>query len=84
MPSSASTSQVCPLDADDWDTTQAVLDTVDLLRGTPVDASMGRSVASAVSPPAARSAGRYLWIGLWSLAVPAALGAITAILQARN
>jgi hypothetical protein len=32
----------------------------------------------------ALAAGLYLWIGFWSLAVPVALSAISAILQARN
>jgi uncharacterized membrane protein YoaK (UPF0700 family) len=73
-------------------TTQAVLDAIDLLRGAPVDqrptlrARFHRTLGSIACFAAgcALAAGLYLWIGLWSLAVPFALGAVTAILQSRN
>jgi uncharacterized membrane protein YoaK (UPF0700 family) len=73
-------------------TTQAVLDAVDLLHGAPADerpdlrARFRRTFGSIACFAAgcALAAGLYLWIGLWSLAVPVALGTITAILQARN
>ncbi len=73
-------------------TTQAVLDAVDLLRGAPADqrpalrARFHRTFGSIACFAAgcALAAGLYLWIGLWSLAVPVALSAISAILRARN
>jgi uncharacterized membrane protein YoaK (UPF0700 family) len=73
-------------------TTQAVLDAVDLLRGTPADqrpvlrARLHRTFSSIACFAAgcALATGLYLWIGLWSLVVPVALSAIGAMLQARN
>lgn len=69
-------------------TTQAVLDAVDLVSGTGEDAVAVRSrfvrtlrgiVWFAIGCAAA--AALYYWIGLWCLAVPVAVGAATAIFR---
>jgi uncharacterized membrane protein YoaK (UPF0700 family) len=70
-------------------TTQAVLDAVDLLRGVKPDqaaavrARFGRTLGSILyfAAGCGSAAGLYLWIGLWCLAVPVAVGAASAILQ---
>ena len=70
-------------------TTQAVLDAVDLLRGVKPDqaaavrARFGRTLGSIlyVAAGCGSAAGLYLWIGLWCLAVPVAVGAASAILR---
>ena len=70
-------------------TTQAVLDGVDLLRGTPgVDASavrarLGRILWSifCFALGCATAAGLYYLVGFWCLALPVAVGAGTAVLQ---
>ena len=70
-------------------TTQAVLDAVDLLRGVKPDqaaavrARFGRTLGSILyfAAGCGLAAGLYLWIGLWCLAVPVAVGAASAILQ---
>ena len=70
-------------------TTQAVLDAVDLLRGVNADqavavrARFGRTLASILyfAAGCGSAAGLYLWIGLWCLAVPVAVGAVSAILR---
>jgi uncharacterized membrane protein YoaK (UPF0700 family) len=70
-------------------TTQAVLDAVDLLRGVNPDqaaavrARFGRTLGSILyfAAGCGAAAGLYLWIGLWCLAVPVAVGAASAILQ---
>jgi uncharacterized membrane protein YoaK (UPF0700 family) len=69
-------------------TTQAVLDAVDLARGAPmpdraaVHARLSRTLRSIVCFAAgcATAAILYDWFGLWCLAVPVAVGAATAIL----
>jgi uncharacterized membrane protein YoaK (UPF0700 family) len=73
-------------------TTQATLDAIDLLRGveadrrTAVRTRFGRTVGSiacfAVGCGAA--ALLYVWVGFWSLAVPVAIGAVTAVLGSRE
>ncbi len=68
-------------------TTQAVLDAVDLLRGTPVtDAAAIRARFSRTvrgifwfAAGCAVSALLHYWFGFWCLAVPVAVGAATAI-----
>jgi uncharacterized membrane protein YoaK (UPF0700 family) len=70
-------------------TTQAVLDAVDLLRGVKTDqaaavrARFGRTLASILyfAAGCGSAAGLYLWIGLWCLAVPVAVGAASAFIQ---
>jgi uncharacterized membrane protein YoaK (UPF0700 family) len=70
-------------------TTQAVLDAVDLASGVPLaDAAAVRArferTAYAIVWFAAGCAGAallYYWFGLWCLAVPVAIGAATAILR---
>ena len=70
-------------------TTQSVLDTVDLLRGVKPDqaamvrARLGRTLASILyfAAGCGAAAGLYLWVGLWCLAVPVVLGAATAIVR---
>jgi len=70
-------------------TTQAVLDAVDLLRGVKADqaaavrARLGRTLASILyfAAGCGSAAGLYLWVGLWCLAVPLAVGAASAILR---
>ena len=70
-------------------TTQAVLDAVDLLRGVKPDqaaavrARFGRTLASILyfAAGCGAAAGLYLWIGLWCLAVPVAVGAASAIIR---
>jgi uncharacterized membrane protein YoaK (UPF0700 family) len=70
-------------------TTQAVLDAVDLLRGVKPDqaaavrARFGRTLGSILyfAAGCGSAAGLYLWIGLWCLAVPVAVGAASAILR---
>jgi uncharacterized membrane protein YoaK (UPF0700 family) len=69
-------------------TTQAALDAVDLLYGGASDqaattrARFGRTVRSIAwfAGGCALAAVLYYWIGFWSLAVPVAVGATTAIL----
>ena len=68
-------------------TTQAALDAVDLLHGgtsdlTTTRARFGRTVQSIgwFAGGCALAAVLYYWIGFWSLAVPVAVGATTAIL----
>jgi uncharacterized membrane protein YoaK (UPF0700 family) len=68
-------------------TTQAALDAVDLLHGgngdlTTTRARFGRTVQSIAwfAGGCALAAVLYYWIGFWSLAVPVAVGAATAIL----
>jgi uncharacterized membrane protein YoaK (UPF0700 family) len=68
-------------------TTQAALDAVDLLHGgngdlTTTRARFGRTVQSIAwfAGGCALAAVLYYWIGFWSLAVPVAVGATTAIL----
>ncbi len=71
-------------------TTQAVLDAVDLLRGTaPADqiaimrARFGRTLRAMLSFAAgcAVAAALYAWIGFWSLAVPVVVGIATVALR---
>src|ERR1700722_4131796 len=70
-------------------TTQAVLDGVDLLRGTPgvdagaVRARFGRILwsISCFALGCAVAAGLYYLVGFWCLALPVAVGAATAILR---
>src|SRR5580700_4327562 len=70
-------------------TTQVVLDAVDLARGAPIpDAAMvrarfTRTVRSIVwfAAGCAAAALLYDWFGFWCLAVPVAVGAATAILR---
>ena len=70
-------------------TTQAVLDGVDLLRGTPgvdagaVRARLGRILwsISCFALGCATAAGLYYLVGFWCLALPVAVGAGTAVLQ---
>jgi uncharacterized membrane protein YoaK (UPF0700 family) len=69
-------------------TTQAVLDAVDLVSGTSDDATAVRSrfvrtLRSIVwfAGGCAVAAVLYYWTGLWCLAVPVAVGAATAILH---
>jgi len=70
-------------------TTQAVLDAVDLLRGVNADqaaavrARFGRTLASILyfAAGCGAAAGLYLWVGLWCLAVPVLVGAASAILR---
>jgi uncharacterized membrane protein YoaK (UPF0700 family) len=69
-------------------TTQAALDAVDLLHGgngdlTTTRARFGRTVQSIAwfAGGCALAAVLYYWIGFWSLAVPVAVGATTAILD---
>jgi uncharacterized membrane protein YoaK (UPF0700 family) len=68
-------------------TTQAALDAVDLLHGgngdlTTTRTRFGRTVQSIAwfAGGCALAAVLYYWIGFWSLAVPVAVGATTAIL----
>ncbi|HSZ66892.1 MAG TPA: YoaK family protein [Xanthobacteraceae bacterium] len=68
-------------------TTQAALDAVDLLHGgngdlTTTRARFGRTVQSIAwfAGGCALAAVLYYWVGFWSLAVPVAVGATTAIL----
>jgi uncharacterized membrane protein YoaK (UPF0700 family) len=70
-------------------TTQAVLDAVDLLQGveetraTTIRARFARTLRSIVwfAAGCAVAAILYYWIGFWCLAVPVAVGAATAILR---
>jgi len=70
-------------------TTQAVLDAVDLLRGVKVDqaaavrARFGRTLASILyfAAGCGSAAGLYLWIGLWCLAMPVAIGVASALIR---
>lgn len=70
-------------------TTQAVLDAVDLVRGVAPDqaaavrARFGRTLRSILyfAAGCGVAAGLYLWIGLWCLAVPVVVGAASAALQ---
>lgn len=73
-------------------TTQAVLDAVDLLRraeptqAAAIRARFGRTFRSIVwfAGGCAVSAVLYYWVGFWSLAVPVAVGAATAILRVED
>ena len=70
-------------------TTQAVLDAVDLLRGVKVDqaaavrARFGRTLASILyfAAGCGSAAGLYLWVGLWCLAMPVAIGVASALIR---
>jgi uncharacterized membrane protein YoaK (UPF0700 family) len=70
-------------------TTQAVLDAVDLARGAPlpdapvIRARLTRTVRGIVwfAAGCAVAAALYYWFGFWCLAVPVAVGAATAILR---
>jgi uncharacterized membrane protein YoaK (UPF0700 family) len=70
-------------------TTQAVLDAVDLIRGVEGDnapavrARFGRTLRGIVwfAGGCAVAAVLYYWFGFWCLAVPVVVGAATAILQ---
>jgi len=72
-------------------TTQAVLDAIDLLRPPPasdqaaIRARFARTLRGILwfAAGCAAAALLYYWIGFWSLAVPAVIGAITAILHER-
>jgi uncharacterized membrane protein YoaK (UPF0700 family) len=73
-------------------TTQAVLDAVDLLRG--VEPTHAEAICARIGPTlrsiiwfaagCAVSAVLYYWVGFWSLAVPVAVGAATAILRVED
>jgi uncharacterized membrane protein YoaK (UPF0700 family) len=73
-------------------TTQAVLDAVDLLRGVEsshaaaIRARFGRTFRSIVwfAAGCAVSAVLYYWTGFWCLAVPVAVGAATAIMRVED
>ncbi len=70
-------------------TTQAVLDAVDLLRGVKTDeaaavrARLGRTLGSILyfACGCGVAATLYLWIGFWCLAVPVAVGAASALIR---
>ena len=68
-------------------TTQAVLDAVDLLRGEPgndaVRTRLARTLRGIIwfAAGCAAAAVLYYWAGFWCLAAPVAVGAITAILR---
>jgi uncharacterized membrane protein YoaK (UPF0700 family) len=70
-------------------TTQAVLDAVDLIRGvegdnaTAVRARFARTLRGILwfAGGCAVAAALYYWVGFWCLAVPVAVGAATAILR---
>ncbi|MGP0093190.1 MAG: YoaK family protein [Xanthobacteraceae bacterium] len=71
-------------------TTQAVLDAIDLLRGADADQAatvrgrLGRTLRGILwfASGCAVSAALYAWIGFWCLAVPVAVGAASAIIRA--
>jgi uncharacterized membrane protein YoaK (UPF0700 family) len=73
-------------------TTQAVLDAVDLWVGEPssdhaaVKARFGRTIRSIAwfAAGCGLAAGLYFWTGLFCLAVPAAIGVITVIISGSN
>ena len=73
-------------------TTQAVLDAVDLIRGVKPDqaaavrARFGRTVGSILyfAAGCAVAAALYLWIGFWSLAVPVAVGTASALVRTED
>ena len=73
-------------------TTQAVLDAVDLVRGVNPDqaaavrARFGRTLASILyfAAGCAVAAALYLWIGFWSLAVPVAVGTASALMRTED
>jgi uncharacterized membrane protein YoaK (UPF0700 family) len=73
-------------------TTQAVLDAVDLWRGAPPDkaadmrARFGRTLRSILCFAAGCgvAAVLYYWVGFWCLAVPVVVGAATAIVRAED
>lgn len=73
-------------------TTQAVLDAVDLLRGVNPDqagavrARFGRMLGSILyfAAGCAVAAALYLWIGFWCLAVPVAVGAASALVRTED
>jgi uncharacterized membrane protein YoaK (UPF0700 family) len=73
-------------------TTQAALDAIDLLRGLPPDqaatvrARFGRTLRGVFwfAAGCAIAAALYVWIGFWSLAVPVAVGAATAIMRVED
>ena len=70
-------------------TTQAVLDAVDMLRGSEpaqaaaVRARLVRTLAAILwfAAGCAFAAVLYLWIGFWSLAIPVVVSAVTAVLR---
>jgi uncharacterized membrane protein YoaK (UPF0700 family) len=73
-------------------TTQAVLDAVDLLRGSDpeheaiVRARFGRTIGTIgyFAAGCAVAAVLYAWIGFWNLAVPVVVGVVTAVLQLKD
>jgi uncharacterized membrane protein YoaK (UPF0700 family) len=73
-------------------TTQAVMDAVDLLQGVPPETApavrarfyrMLRSIASFAAGCAA-AAGLYVLVGFWALAVPVIVGALAAFMPTRD
>jgi uncharacterized membrane protein YoaK (UPF0700 family) len=70
-------------------TTQAVLDAVDLLQGLKPDqaaaarARFGRTLRGIIwfAAGCAAAAALYMWFGFWCLAVPVAVGAASAIMR---
>jgi uncharacterized membrane protein YoaK (UPF0700 family) len=73
-------------------TTQAVLDAVDLMRGANLDQAPAvrarfKRMLHAIfwfAAGCAVAAALYAWIGFWCLAVPAAVGAVSAILAVED
>lgn len=73
-------------------TTQAVLDAVDLLRGSDPDhatiarARLGRMVRAILCFAAGYAAAAllYAWIGFWSLAAPLIVGIASAVLRTKD
>jgi len=73
-------------------TTQAVLDAVDLVRGVKSDqaaavrARFARTLGSILyfACGCGVAAALYFWIGFWSLAVPVAVGAASALMRAEE
>jgi uncharacterized membrane protein YoaK (UPF0700 family) len=73
-------------------TTQAVLDAVDLMRGVASDqatalrARFRRTFTSILyfAAGCAVAAALYLWIGFWCLSVPVAVGAGSALVRTRE
>jgi uncharacterized membrane protein YoaK (UPF0700 family) len=73
-------------------TTQAVLDAVDLLRGTEsaqaaaIRARLTRTLGAILwfAAGCAVAAILYVWIGFWCLAIPVAVGAASAVLRAEG
>lgn len=73
-------------------TTQAVLDAIELVRGVdparaaPIRSRLGRTLTALLCFAAGCgvSAILYVWVGFWGLAVPVAVGAASAILRAED